>query len=740
MSPRMVRVENVDEEFPVLFPGSIDQMPIIIDLQDLESYPTMNNDDFPSTRPTRTPLDEKKLKTGHITSNPPSQRRNIPTSIRNEDQFKNSPTGTEPSLLNRSLPERKRSNKVRFVDTAKGDRPRPGSDHYNQGHNGKPRTNTDKEADFGRKHVRAAKQDRESYRTEDTKGDKPDSGRKRETIRGDAKRSPPSAYQHPSLRPPRPRDEESRRLSLQFPADDEEYHERSDSKQEWYSDDELSSSYRGTHLPHGRQLNHWPQNSRSKPPSDHYLPGEALNVESEDSNDKTRTETLRRRRQTVGPECARRLPAREDTVPSNNNSTWGSPDYAPADWHYPPPGYSYPYIPPTWTTTPYVPYMGYPIQPPYGGQHFSPGGEARGEQYPYWNSTIPPHHPAHQHQYEDGNRVSLLPCPRPISIAGYTDWSTLAGLPHLDICPSCATQVGSSPFRHLLTTSQPKPSNVTVRCSFSEPWIRLAWVQTLKLRLNHLELLYLISRPPPSCRPCQGPVPSIRTWYKIIDPETRRVIPDFTACASCFRNVEILLPSLHDSFETSPNVHKSTCDFHTSSPRFIRYLDLLDAAVAKMKYGQQKPDLREFIRYAMRKSTMYDCPRDRSVVGHWHYIPELPELTVCEDCYDDVVWPQGNDPIASLVSRTVQLLPETGSRSSRGRAASCQLYSPRMRTKFHDAVRTRDFEYLRASVLARYAAETTFRQKKKILLEDVSKGYDRDAELRKNAEDWKRYE
>ena len=42
---------------------------------------------------------------------------------------------------------------------------------------------------------------------------------------------------------------------------------------------------------------------------------------------------------------------------------------------------------------------------------------------------------------------------------------------------------------------------------------------------------------------------------------------------------------------------------------------------------------------ARRKTACRDCRLDRQIVTKWHYLPALPELCICEDCFDEVVWP-----------------------------------------------------------------------------------------------------
>jgi hypothetical protein len=167
----------------------------------------------------------------------------------------------------------------------------------------------------------------------------------------------------------------------------------------------------------------------------------------------------------------------------------------------------------------------------------------------------------------------------------------------------------------------------------------------------------------------------------------------------------------------------------------------LDAAANEYEYKRLPyPDVQDFVDYARRKTSFHDCRRDRLILSTWHYIPELPEFSICEDCYDDVVRPlaKANKPIARMVSRTPRLLPGYG--PSQCREASCQLYSPRMRIRFREAVQNNDYSYLKLAALKRYEAELRFREKKAKLLANERKGYDCDMELRVNAEEWRKWE
>ncbi|KAL6232665.1 hypothetical protein BDW75DRAFT_232625 [Aspergillus navahoensis] len=246
--------------------------------------------------------------------------------------------------------------------------------------------------------------------------------------------------------------------------------------------------------------------------------------------------------------------------------------------------------------------------------------------------------------------LTLSPCPRSIPVAGYKDWHTIEGLPHLDICPSCIKQMRKSKFRDRLVLSAAKPREEPVRCAMSEPWTRLAWMQTLKKKYETLDLLLEITRPSNTqgTRSCTGRIINEQYWYRIIDPETGLYLPQFNICSACVRNIRLLMPAHRDTFQRSTTPQERVCDFVTDSPRFIRYIDALDLAANRAEQDDAPPDLKEFLAYARRKVVLRDCRRSRLIFNTWHYMPQLPELTVCEDCYDDIVWPlaKARHPIA----------------------------------------------------------------------------------------------
>lgn len=336
--------------------------------------------------------------------------------------------------------------------------------------------------------------------------------------------------------------------------------------------------------------------------------------------------------------------------------------------------------------------------------------------------------------------LALRPCPRSHPVAGYQDWYTISGLEHMNICPSCMSQIGNSRFRDYFV---PNISNARARiqCSFSEVWTRLAWIQTIKKGHENLELLYEITRP--TGLTCPGRRLSTQVWHRIIDHETGLNIPKFAACSACVRNLRLLMPPLQQTFRRQTVLQEKICDLAVDSPRFVQYVDLLDAAANQCEYRQYEyPDNTKFIDYFQRKCNLRDCRRERPILGTWHYIAGLPEFTVCEDCYDDVVRPlaAAQKPLARRLASPPRLVP--GSGPNRCREASCQLYSHRMRAKFRDAVLDNDYRMLETATLKRFDAEQRYRDREEelFLIPEVDRGYHWEEEWRHNLEQWRLYE
>jgi hypothetical protein len=352
---------------------------------------------------------------------------------------------------------------------------------------------------------------------------------------------------------------------------------------------------------------------------------------------------------------------------------------------------------------------------------------------PALSDVIPRMPPAEIHK--PSNPLHLAPCPRPKLVAGYHDWYTVRGFPELDFCPSCMGQIGGSKFRDLFIPSLPKPRGHETLCALSRPWMRMAWVQTIKQRRENLNLLYRIHDHHKSAMPCSGKAGAVRSWYRIPDPVSGNPVPNFDACSTCVRSVEILMPELRGVFKRGGNlVMERTCDLRCDSKRFASYLDLLDAAATKSFEEDRDPDMRAFADHARRTASIPECCKDDLVLGQiWHIIPSLPEFTICEECYRDFVYPQSSETLASRVNPKPQVIgpPDRG--------ISCQLYSTRMRKIFREAVKYTDFEFLKAEALRRHRVERLLQERHALLMREYP-SEKRAEELKRNVEEWKKWE
>jgi hypothetical protein len=129
-----------------------------------------------------------------------------------------------------------------------------------------------------------------------------------------------------------------------------------------------------------------------------------------------------------------------------------------------------------------------------------------------------------------------------------------------------------------------------------------------------------------------------------------------------------------------------------------------DRAVATRKL----PDSMSLINLVERKLRIRECERDNMLLGGlWHFNPSMPDFTVCEDCYEEIVEPEArkNSDIALRFNRTVQ--PVYGE----GIGTSCQLYSRRMRKVFRTAIKEDDIKYLGRKAKERRDAELRLQER-----------------------------
>ncbi|KAF2624147.1 hypothetical protein BU25DRAFT_348666 [Macroventuria anomochaeta] len=347
-------------------------------------------------------------------------------------------------------------------------------------------------------------------------------------------------------------------------------------------------------------------------------------------------------------------------------------------------------------------------------------------------------------------------CSRPTATDRYDDWYSFPGYRNFDICPSCYDGLfADTPFAHHFSQTRRYERPTERFCDFSSAWMRLAWLLTIKQRRQSIDLLYALADISGSDRPCPGDreLSADRvSWYGIADQRDGLHVANFAVCAADVKMLEVLFPTVRGYFVRLPpastySPEKHTCSLRVSSRRFPKYLDLLVEIDAEAQSTGQRPNMSKFIKMARENAFKGECARNKAFVRKaWHFIPELPEFTVCEECYDEVIWPAvaaKSSSLPRLVNKSIQLVPnedlELGS--------SCSLYSPRMRKVWDVSAKEGDFKYLERKVLERKRKEILLAKERRGVLqwlagqEKGSRGYERAREELKQLERvWKDWE
>ncbi|KAF2793918.1 hypothetical protein K505DRAFT_276052 [Melanomma pulvis-pyrius CBS 109.77] len=316
----------------------------------------------------------------------------------------------------------------------------------------------------------------------------------------------------------------------------------------------------------------------------------------------------------------------------------------------------------------------------------------------------------------------LPSCPRSEPTDKYDDWYTLENCPNFDICPSCYDGVFSdTPFSVYFKQTRRFERPVERFCDFSSPWMRLAWLLTIKQRRSSPDLIYALATISEIERPCPKDREVSATWFGIPDQRDGVHISNFAVCPCDFKMIEALFPSIRGYFTRLPaHPHngaprQNVCSLRVTSRRFPKYLDLLVELDAEAQNSGRGPDISQFIQLAREYAYKGECCRDKKLSRKpWHYIPTLPEFAVCEECYDDLIWPAITDgnPVALLFNRTIQLVPGEDSDGT-----SCCLYSPRMRRVWSRSLEDEDIGYLKRKAIERKRMETRLgRERKELLL------------------------
>ncbi|KAH0539070.1 hypothetical protein FGG08_004368 [Glutinoglossum americanum] len=303
----------------------------------------------------------------------------------------------------------------------------------------------------------------------------------------------------------------------------------------------------------------------------------------------------------------------------------------------------------------------------------------------------------------------FLACARSGGVAGKNDWHTLVNCSSFSICPTCLEEyIVPSPFISYFRPST-RPSDAEIKCDFSNIWVRTGWNFTLQRRQN-MDLFYAIAKVITSADPCPGDDVRAGSWHSIADPDAGEPVENFSVCRSCVLNIEALFPTMSGVFILIPNRQglERVCDMRSGSKRFPKYFRMIESTADAARISFRSPDTRALTHFIRKRSSMRECTNDRLVFDKgWHTIPELPHFTICEECYNDVVWPaiDGGSMLASKCSRSMQLV------WSGNDGVSCQLYSQRMRQIFEEAVTRNDLDFLRKKTSERRDKEVTIKKR-----------------------------
>lgn len=299
--------------------------------------------------------------------------------------------------------------------------------------------------------------------------------------------------------------------------------------------------------------------------------------------------------------------------------------------------------------------------------------------------------------------LPLPPCPRPMYSTGFVDWYTLDSAPSFNICPDCLEHfIGHSLFRKYFVKAP--PTDIAKICHFSSPWYRLAWLMTLKEKRRDLDLVFSLTSITATEDPCPGEHEDVRPWYGLLNKRGSDFIPNLDICERDLLYLEALMPTLRGYFQLIDSSSARLCSFRINSKRFAQYLDmLLDIHERALMSRSGTPDFSRFIELANQHAWKRECSRDKVLLGSlWHTHPGLPEFTVCEECYEDVVYPdvKRGSRLADEVTRTLGFV-QSEAELVTGEGNSCQLYSPRMRRIWARAVQDDDAFYLARKVRER---------------------------------------
>lgn len=323
-------------------------------------------------------------------------------------------------------------------------------------------------------------------------------------------------------------------------------------------------------------------------------------------------------------------------------------------------------------------------------------------------------------------RPSNVPCPRKTPQAGHLDWIGLIDprFSYFNVCPTCYnTQIRPTPFAGAFSTKPAAPPHLVLRCDMSRFWVRMAGLVLLTMNQDRRHDVTLLSRVS-GISVQEGPCPNThldnehahqsritRLWYSIRDPTTGGIpLPGWTICSHCVVSIQTMSPAIASAFvPTSQVPTEGSCALIPSdsfddaySAQQLQYI--ATCAVYSSQAGrpnmtplitwlkENPPPTRGAVPGRSWEAPAGPCPRDyASVTVKCYVMGEIPDFTVCEKCFAEVVKPD-MDRGAELARRfgTEARAVPTG--------FTCQLYSNRMRHVWSQTVSSGNVEILRQKV------------------------------------------
>lgn len=178
----------------------------------------------------------------------------------------------------------------------------------------------------------------------------------------------------------------------------------------------------------------------------------------------------------------------------------------------------------------------------------------------------------------------------------------------------------------------------------------------------------------------------------------------------------MLFPSLTGVFvaqdrQAEPRPGVCSLHFAPNRNRFLLYFDVFESTHDRAVANHSAPSIQRLADGIRKWSEIEECPGNVSLRNEpWYRPSSIPELTVCEECYTEMVMPEVQPDVEATLStvsnngQIVSAVPRNFYRKPQiiRSATVCQMASPSMRDLFRRACKREDgIEYLDLKVQER---------------------------------------